>query len=88
MRFASNSSAQVGIAGSDWQVGRRVANDGQIVEVAVRVAGLALSGRTEQSGDFGEAFDVGLVREVLITAVGLGFTGEGGFQVVVGVAAS
>ncbi len=47
------------------------------------MAGLAFSGRAEQGCHFGLAFHVGLVCEVQVTAVGLAFAGESGFQVVV-----
>ena len=52
--------------------------------MAVRVAGLAFGGRAEQRGHVVLAFDVGLVCEVQIAAVGLRFAGEGVLQIVVG----
>jgi hypothetical protein len=48
------------------------------------MAGLALGGRAEQRGDVVLAFDVGLVREVEIAAVGLRFAGERIAQVLLG----
>ncbi len=47
----------------------------------MRVAGFAFSGGAEQGRHIVLAFDVGLVCEVQIAAVGLGFAGEGGLQV-------
>ena len=54
------------------------------LEVAVRVAGLALGGRAEHGGDVVVALDVGLLREIEIAAVGLALAGERCLQVVFG----
>jgi hypothetical protein len=51
------------------------------------MAGLALGGGTEERGDVVLPFDIGLVREIEITAVGLRFACERGLQVVVGLGA-
>ena len=77
---ASRLSARV----ADRQAGGRVADLLQVVQVAVRVAGLALGGVAEQAGDIGIALDVGLLGEVEIAAVRLRFAGERVFQVLVG----
>src|SRR5678815_4128222 len=58
------------------QVGRRIADLRQVVEVAVGVPGLAFGGRAEQRGDIVLPFDVGLVREVEVAAVRLRLAGE------------
>ena len=52
--------------------------------MAVCVAGLAFCGVAEQASDVGKAFDVGYFREVEVAAVGLGFAGERGLEVCVG----
>ena len=57
---------------------------GEEVEVAERVAGLALGDRAEQRGDVGVALDVGLLGEVQVAAVGLALAGERLLQVVLG----
>ena len=54
--------------------------------MAVRVAGLAFRGGAEHGGDVVVAFDVGLLREIQIAAVGLQFAGERGLQIVFGFA--
>ena len=54
------------------------------LEVAMRVAGLAFGGGTEQRGHVVLALDVGLVREVQIAAVGLRFARKGVLQVLFG----
>jgi hypothetical protein len=53
----------------------------EVLEVAVRVAGLALGGRTEHRRHVVVALDVGLGCEIEVTAVGLRFAGEGVLQV-------
>ena len=50
--------------------------------MAVRMAGLAFGGRAEHGGDVVVAFDVGLLGEVEIAAVGLALAGERGLQIV------
>ena len=61
-----------------------IADLGEEVEVAERVAGLALGDRAEQRRDVGVALDVGLLREVQVAAVRLALAGERFLQVVVG----
>ena len=56
--------------------GHRVADLGEEVEVAERVAGLTFGDRAEQRGDVGVALDVGLLREVEVAAVGLALARE------------
>ena len=67
--------------------GHRVADLGEEVEVAERVAGLALGDRAEQGGHVGVALDVGLLGEVEVAAVGLALAGERLLEVVVGLGA-
>ena len=62
---------------------RGIADLLQEVEVAVRVAGLALGGVAEQAGDVGVALDVGPAGEVEVAAVRLRLAGERVLQVVV-----
>ncbi len=51
------------------------------------VARFAFGGGAEHGGDIVVAFDVGLLREIEIAAVRLALAREGGFQIVVGLAA-
>ena len=69
---------------ADRHAGHRVADLGEEVEVAERVAGLALGDRAEQRGDVGVALDVGLLREVEVPAVRLALARERLLEVVVG----
>ncbi len=55
--------------------------------MAVRVAGLAFGGGAEHRRDVVLAFDVGLVREVEIAAVGLRFARERRLEIAVGLRA-
>ena len=55
--------------------------------MAVGMAGLAFRGGAEHGGDVVEAFDIGLLREIEITAVGLAFAGERVLQILRGLAA-
>ena len=52
--------------------------------MAVRVAGLAFGRRTEDGGDIVVAFDVGLLGEIEIAAVGLALARERRLQIVFG----
>jgi hypothetical protein len=52
--------------------------------VAVRVTGLAFGRGAEQRGHFGMAFDVSLVCEVEVAAIGLRLPGERVLQVLLG----
>ena len=52
--------------------------------MAVRMAGLAFGGGAEHGGDVVVAFDIGLLREIEIAAVGLAFAGERVLQILLG----
>jgi hypothetical protein len=52
--------------------------------VTVRVAGFAFGGIAEEARDIGVPFDVSLLCEVQVAAVGLRLAREGVFQVLVG----
>jgi NAD/NADP transhydrogenase alpha subunit len=52
--------------------------------MAVGVAGFAFGGRAEHGGNIVVAFDVGLLCEIEVTAVGLAFTSERGLEVFLG----
>ena len=54
--------------------------------MAVSVAGLTFRGGAEHGGDVVVAFDVGLLREIQVTAIRLRFARECGLQVVLGLA--
>ena len=75
---------QVLIGRAERLAGGRVADLAQVVEVAVRVAGLALGGVAEEAGDVGVALDVGLPAEVEVAPVRLRLALEGLDQVLVG----
>ena len=85
--LAGDGALEVGDGVAHGLVGGGVADRLQVVEVAVRVAGLAFGGLTEVAGDLGVALDVGNLREVQVAAVGLRLAGEGGLQVAVGLGA-
>jgi hypothetical protein len=46
--------------------------------------GFTFGGRAENGRNIVETFDVGFGSEVQVTAIGLGFTGKGVFQVLFG----
>src|SRR5687767_112059 len=81
MCFARDRSLQVQQGTADRLAGSRITDFFQEIEVAVSVAGLALSRVAEQAGDVRISFDVSLAREIDITPVGLRLTGESMFQV-------
>jgi hypothetical protein len=68
---------------ADREPGRGVADLLDVVEVPVRVAGLALRGLAEVACDLGVALDVGDLREVEVAPVRLRLAREGVLQVVV-----
>ena len=72
---------------ADRQPGGRVAHRLEVLEVAVRVTGLAFGGRTEHRGHVVVTLDVGLGGEVEVAAVRLRFAGERGLEVRFGLAA-
>jgi hypothetical protein len=69
--LAGNGGLQVIGGRAEGQAGGGVAALLEILEVAVRVAGLAFRRGAEQRGDVSVAFDVGLVCEIQIATVGL-----------------
>ena len=77
---------QVVGGGADRQAGGRIADRLEEFEMAVGMAGLAFGGRAEHGGDVVVAFDVGLLGEIEIAAVGLALAGERGLQIVFGLA--
>ena len=84
MGFAGDRRLQVVAGAAERQAGGRIADRLQVFEMAVGVAGFAFGGGTEYRGDVVVAFDVGLLREIQITTIGLGFAGERGFQIAFG----
>ncbi len=80
VRLARHRGFQVFPSPADRQVGGRIADCLEVLEVAVRVAGLAFGGGTEQRGNVVVALHVGLRGEVEVAAVCLRFAGERGFQ--------
>jgi hypothetical protein len=87
VRLAGDGGLEVLARAADGKVRCGIADLRQVVQVAVGVAGLAFGCRTEQRRDVVLAFDVRLVREIEVAAVGLRFAGERGLQVVVGLRA-
>ena len=77
VRFAGDGCRQVLPAAADRQAGGGVAHGLEEFEVAMCMAGLAFSGGSEQRGHIVLPFDVGLVSEIQVPAVGLRFAGEG-----------
>ena len=87
VRFTGNGCGEVVGGGTDRQARGRIANGLEIFEVAVSMARLAFGGRAEDGGGVVEAFNVGLLCEVKIAAVGLALAGERLFEVLFGLAA-
>ena len=79
--LAGHRGGQVLHGVADGQAGGWIADDLDVVEVAVGVSGLAFRGVAEVAGDVGVALDVGHLGEVEVAAVGLRLAGEGGLQV-------
>ena len=67
---------------ADRLAGCRITGLRQELEMAKRMARLPLSSRTEHGGDIVVTFDVGLLGEIKIAAIGLGFAGKCGLQIV------
>ncbi len=84
VRLARDRAREIGLGRADRQAGRRVSDHFEIFEMAVRVAGLAFRRRSEQGGDIGIAFDIGLVGEIEIAAIGLRLAGEGVLEMLLG----
>jgi hypothetical protein len=61
------------VAGSPYRL--------EVFQMAMRVAGLAFGGRAEHGGDIVVAFDVGLLGEIQIAAIGLRFAGKRGLEI-------
>ena len=72
---------------ADGQASGRIADGFQELQMAMGMAGLAFRGGAEHGGHVVVAFDVGLLSEIEIAAVRLGFAGEGGLQIFFGLAA-
>jgi hypothetical protein len=79
--FAGDGRLQVVGRGADRQAGGRIAGGFEVFQMAVGMAGLTLGGGAEHGGNVVVAFDVGLVREVQVAAVGLRLAGKRGLQV-------
>ncbi len=71
---------------ADRQARGGIADRFEILEVPVRVAGLALGGRAEHRLHVVVALDVGLLGEIQVATVGLRLTGEGVLEVLLGLA--
>src|SRR5579883_1232374 len=84
VRLAGDRALQVLLGVADRLARRRVADLLEVVEVAVRVAGLAVGRLLEVAGDLGVALDVGDLREVEVAAVRLRLAGEGLLEVRMG----
>src|SRR5665213_1367548 len=82
--LAGDSGIQIVVGRADRLAGRRVADVLEIFEMAVGMAGLAFCGRAEHGGNVIEAFDIGLLREIEIAAIGLAFAGKSLFQILFG----
>jgi hypothetical protein len=85
--FAGDCRGEVVGRATDGLSRCRVANFLEEFEVAMCVARFAFRGGAEYGGDIVVTFDIGLLREVEITAVGLALTCEGFFQIVFGLRA-
>ena len=85
--FAGDRRAKVVFGGADGLTGSGISHLGQEVEVPERMAGGAVSDRTEQRSNLGIALDVGLLGEVEVTPIGLAFDRKRFLQVLFGFSA-
>jgi hypothetical protein len=83
VRLAGDRGLEVLCRVAERQARGRVADLLQVVEVAVRVAGLALGGVAEVAGDLGVALHVGDLREVEVAPVRLRLAGERVLEVLI-----
>ena len=86
MGFAGDSCLEVVRGAADRQAGGRISGLLQVFQVAVGMPGFALCGGAKDGGYIVVTLDVGLGGEVQVAAVGLGFAGEGVFEVLFGLA--
>src|SRR6185295_13308230 len=80
-RLAGDCRLQVRARRADRQAGRRIADDLEILEMAVRVTGLAFRRRAEHGCNVVESFDVGLRCEVEIATIRLRLASERVLQI-------
>src|SRR5208283_4019376 len=85
--LTGDGRSKIGCRVAHGQVRGWVADRLQIVQVAMRVAGLAFRGVAEQARDIRTAFHVGLLGEIQVAAVGLRFAGKRRFQILVSLGA-
>ena len=81
MGLAGDGRFEIGIGGADRLARGRISNFLQIFQMAMGMTGLTFCGGAEHSRDIVMAFDVGLLREIKVTAVGLAFAGKGFFEI-------
>jgi hypothetical protein len=81
--FAVHGGSQVEQRVAQWQARCGIAHRLQIIEMTVRVAGLALSGVAEQAGDFRLSFDTGNLGKIEIAAIGLALASECRLEILV-----
>jgi hypothetical protein len=84
MGLTSNGSGQVLGCATDRQAGCGVAGFLEELEMTVRMAGLTFRSGAEDRGNIVVAFNVSLLGEIEVTAVGLALAGKRFFQIVFG----
>src|SRR5512132_3250195 len=72
VRLAGDRRLEIERRTADRQAGRRITDLLQKLEMAVRMPGLAFGGRPKDDGHVVVAFDVGLLRKIEVSAIGLG----------------
>jgi len=82
--LAGDGGLEVLVGTTDRQAGGRVTHGLEIFQVTVGVSGLTFRCGAEYGRHVIETFHVGLGGKIQITAVGLGFAGEGGLEVFLG----
>src|ERR1700733_3211729 len=87
MGLTSDGGLEVQLGIADGQARGGIANGLQIFQVAVRMSGFPFRGGTEHRRHVVVAFNVRLLCEVQVTAIRLGFPGEGFLQTGLGLAA-
>jgi len=87
VRLAGDGGLEIVRRAADRQSGGGIADGLEVLEMAMRVAGLTLGSRTEHGGNVVVTLNVGLRCEIQVPAVGLRFAREGFLQVVFRLAA-
>mgnify|MGYP002737320108 CR=1 FL=1 len=84
VRLAGDRGLEVGVGRPDRQAGRGIPDGFEVLEVAVRVAGLTLGRRTKNGGHIVVAFDVCLLSKIEVPPVSLRLASKRLLQIILG----